>query len=140
MTSDPSNPRYWQAPPNKVLAGPSTGSDDGDIGPRSLVAADLPAGAATAVAGVAAGYKLARSAAALSVTGTSNINTGLTTLVSVVAGLAEAAAISGSYVSCSALASAGWFQVQVWKMTGTGDCTPIAATAAKLINWVAIGT
>lgn len=134
--------KLWEADPNQVVAGPPSGSAAGPMGARALVDADLAgtSGAGKAVSGVATGYKLARSAAALSVTGTSNINTGLATLVSVVAGLAEAAAISGMYVSCSALASAGWFQVQVWKATTSSDCTPIAATAAKLINWAAIGT
>lgn len=134
--------KQWESDPNLVLAGPASGSAAGGIGARALVDADLAgtSGAGKSVSGVATGYKLARSAAALSVTGTSNINTGLTTLLSVVASLAEAAALGGDIVSCSALASAGWFQVQVWKRTTSSDCTPIAATSAKLINWIAVGT
>lgn len=136
----PSRPEFNQAEPNTVLAGPASGSDEGDVSARALVDADLAgtSGAGKAVAGVATGYKLAR--AQISITGTSNINTGLTTLVSVVASLAEAAALTGHLVTCSALASAGWFQLQVWKPTTSSDGTPIAATAAKVVNWIAVGT
>jgi hypothetical protein len=88
-----------------------------------------------AVAGIAAGYKIARGVAA--VTGTLGIVTGLTTIIAASVTLAEDAAITGDAVSYTF--SGGTLTAKVWKRTATGDCTPIAATAAKNIGWLAVG-
>jgi hypothetical protein len=96
----------------------------------SLVKAD------NSVAGVAAGYKVARGYQA-SVTGTATIATGLTTVVTVVASLDDdpkVALLSAYVVSATKSASAGSIVVKCWDSAGS------AATAAAKVNWVAIGT
>jgi len=94
--------------------------------------------------GVAAGYKLARGVAAI--TGTGTVVTGLATVVAVIAtpqddpnGLALAA-VSATIGNQSGAPAAGSVILKAWKVTAVGDATLIAATAAKNINWVAIGT
>jgi hypothetical protein len=88
------------------------------------------------VQGVAAGYKAARGVAA--VTGSLAVTTGLTSIVAATATLNEDAALTGTVVS--ATFSAGTLTIKVWKPTASGDCTPIAATAAKSVCWTAVGT
>lgn len=92
--------------------------------------------------GVAAGYKVARGVSA--VTGTLAITTGLATVVAVSAVLAEDAALTGTLVTATIPAQAGGdagkFTAKVWKPTAAGDCTPVAADAAKSVSWIAIGT
>jgi hypothetical protein len=69
------------------------------------------------VQGAASGYKVARGVA--SITGTGTVTHGLASVVAVVVSTVT---------------------VKVWKPTASGDCTPIAATAAKNVNWLVIGT
>ena len=143
-----SNPaKFWQAAANKILAGPATGSTAGDIGARSLVAADLPAGAATAVAGIAAGYKLARGQAT-TVAASDTVVTGLTTVVAVVASLESDPVVGCSFASAAigdqaGAPAAGSILVKTWKPTtagAAGNPDVIAATTfTKKVNWVAIG-
>lgn len=77
------------------------------------------------------------------VTGTLIVNTGLREILTYGACLAEDAAISGDVVSVTLTkASAGkmaTLTLKVWKRTAAGDCTPIAATAAKKVTWFATG-
>lgn len=131
-------PLYWEAPANRVLAGPATGSADGPVGARALVAADLPAGAATAVAGIAAGYKLARGTQAI--TGTTTIATGLATLASVAVSLVGAVSSGLAWVSYSALASTGYFSALAYGITSSGSATPAASSVAGVVAWIAVGT
>lgn len=135
----------WQAPTNQVLAGPAVAPADGDstaeAGFRALVASDLPGGGATvvnAVAGVGAGYKVARGLAA--VTGTLDVNTGLATVVAAAVSMDDDPAITGNLASVVLGGTAGHITVKAWKPTASGDCTPIAATAVKNIFWIAVGT
>lgn len=95
-------------------------------------------------AGVAAGYKVARGVA--SITGSGTVVTGLATVVAVVAtadtdpdgvALAMVTAQIGDQAGAPA---AGSVYLKAWKVTATGNATLIAATAAKSINWIAIGT
>lgn len=105
-------------------------------------AAIVAAGVAAPVAGVAAGYKVARGVSA--VTGTLEVTSGLATVVSVVPALAEDAALTGLVVTVTIPTQtggdAGKFTLKVWKPTGAGDVTPIAADAAKNVAWIAVGT
>lgn len=105
-------------------------------------AAIVGAGVAAPVAGVAAGYKVARGVSA--VTGTLEVTSGLATVVSVVPVLAEDAALTGLVVTVAIPTQtggdAGKFTLKVWKPTGAGDVTPIAADAAKNVAWIAVGT
>jgi hypothetical protein len=88
------------------------------------------------VQGAASGYKVARGVA--SITGTGTVTHGLASVVAVVVSLKDDPALTAT------LASATWtgttVTVKVWKPTASGDCTPIAATAAKNVNWLVIGT
>lgn len=96
------------------------------------------------VAGVAAGYKIARGVEA--VTGTATVVTGLSSVAAVFAvpqddpdgvALVAASATIGDQAGAPA---AGSVILKAWKVTATGNATLIAATAPKNINWVAIGT
>ena len=91
-----------------------------------------------AVIGVGAGYKIARGKT--SVTGTADIATGLTTVVEAVACLAVDAALTGDCVTVADSATSGNIVLKVWKRTSASDCTPVAATAAKSVRWIAVGT
>jgi len=95
------------------------------------------------VAGVAGGYKVARGVAA--VTGTLTVVTGLATVVAVVAtadsdpdGVALAM-VSAQIGDQAGAPAAGSVILKAWKVTATGNATLIAASAAKNINWIAIG-
>lgn len=135
--TDNQRPEFDSVQANAFCAGPTAGSN-APPAYRAIVTSDLPTQNQKAVAGVAAGYKLARGTA--SVTGTTDLNTGLTTLVAITATLGEAMTSQGNGVSTSALASAGWTQLQVWKPTSASEPYPTAATSAKIVAWVAVGT
>lgn len=98
-------------------------------------------------AGVAAGYKIARGVS--SITGTGTVVTGLATVVAVVA-VAQSdldgdalAGVSATIGDQAGTPAAGSVIIKAWKVTtggAAGNPTLIAATDAKDINWVAIGT
>jgi hypothetical protein len=104
---------------------------------------DVTAGAGGSnVAGVAAGYKIARGQATTS-TASDTVVTGLTTVVAAfaqldagpVVGAEEATASIGDQAGTPA---AGSILIQTWKTLGG---TPATATTTSLkVNWVAIGT
>lgn len=83
------------------------------------------------------GKKLACGTA--SITGSGTVDTGLSSVESIVVTLSSDTAITGNNVSAAVPASGGVVTVKVWKPTAVGDCTPIAATTAKTVNWMAIG-
>jgi hypothetical protein len=98
------------------------------------------------VAGVAAGYKVARGVAA--VTGTLDVVTGLTTVVAVIATAQDdldgdtLAGVSATIGNQSGAPAAGSITIKAWKVTAggaAGNPTLIAANAAKSVNWIAIG-
>lgn len=99
---------------------------------------------ALAVAGVAAGYKLARGVA--TITGSGDVVTGLATVVAVVAmmqadaSLTNGITVTGTIGNQAGAPAAGSVTLKVWKPTGSGDVTPIASAAAVAVNWLAIGT
>lgn len=67
-------------------------------------------------------------------------STGLTSIVAISGNLAENAGLGGSDVTFDkATPGSGGFTIKVWKHTSAGDCTPIAATAAKNVDWIVIG-
>lgn len=108
-------------------------------------AIDLSSGGASAlVAGVAAGYKVARGVAA--VTGTLTVVTGLATVVAVVAAAEDdpdgvaLAAVSATIGDQAGSPAAGSVIVKAWKVTAVDNATLIAASAEKSINWIAVGT
>jgi hypothetical protein len=97
---------------------------------------DITNAATNAVAGAAAGYKLARGVSAI--TGTGTVSHGLATVVAVMATLKDDVSLAGNEVS--AAVSGTTVTLKVWKPTSNTDCTPIAATAAKNVHWLVIGT
>lgn len=100
--------------------------------------------AALAVAGVAAGYKVARGVAA--VTGTLTVVTGLATVVAVNATAQSdldgdaLAGVSATIGDQAGTPAAGSVILKAWKNNADGDATMVAANAAKDLNWIAVGT
>ena len=101
-----------------------------------------------AVAGVAAGYKIARGQAT-TVAASDTVVTGLATVVSAVANLDDAPVVGASFASASigdqaGTPAAGSILIQTWKPTtagAAGNPDVIAATTfSKKVNWIAIGT
>lgn len=96
------------------------------------------------IAGIAAGYKVARGVAAI--TGTGTVVTGLATVVAVIATSQDdldgttLAGVSATIGNQSGAPAAGSVILKAWKITAADNGALIAATAAKNINWVAIGT
>lgn len=91
------------------------------------------------------GSSLRSASGVASVTGSGDVATGLTTVVAVVATLQDDAALTGSMVTATVGDQAGApakgsVTLKVWKPTSSADPTPIAATAAKSVNWIAFGT
>lgn len=110
----------------------------------------LPTLAATgalvlAVAGVAAGYKVARGQATTA-TASDTVVTGLATVVSAVASLDSDPVDDPFMCTCSigdqaGSPAAGSILIKTWKNTGGTDPTPTAATTfSKKVNWIAVGT
>lgn len=101
-------------------------------------------GVAKPVAGVAAGYRIARGVAA--VTGTATVVTGLTTVVAVVATPQSdmdgvtLAAVSATIGDQNGSPAAGSVILKCWKATSNSNPTLVAATSAENVNWIAIGT
>lgn len=98
-----------------------------------------------ALAGVAAGYKIARGQATTS-TASDTVVTGLATVVAAVANLEDAPVIGCDRAQAvigdqAGTPAAGSILIKTFKPTATGDATPVAATTtSKKVNWIAIGT
>lgn len=91
------------------------------------------------VSGITAGYKVARGVTA--VTGSSTIVTathGLASVVSITANLGVDASIDANDVTTAISGTS--IVLKVWKPTSTANPTPIAATVAKNVYWIAVGT
>ena len=100
---------------------------------------------ANAVAGVAAGYRIARGQMTTA-TASDTVVTGLTTVVSAVANLESAPVLTcdranGNIGNQSGAPAAGSILITTWMPTSNSNPTPIAATTfSKLVNWIAVGT
>ena len=108
----------------------------------------LAAAVATPVAGVAAGYKIARGVLT-TVTASDTVVTGLATVVAVVVSMGDDPSADPAFASATVgdqagAPAAGSVLVKTWKPTtpgAAGNPTPIAATTfAKKVNWIASGT
>lgn len=119
-----------------VASGGSIDIESG--GALKVSGTDKTATLSAAIVGAAAGYKIARGET--SVTGTADIATGLATVVQAVACLEDDIALTAAWVSVADSATPGNIVLKVWKPTGSADCTPTAATTAKSVRWIAIGT
>jgi len=102
---------------------------------------------ANIVAGVAAGYKIARGVHQIAAA-TDTIVTGLATVVSVVACFRDAPTVNVMFIGASigdqaGSPAAGSFLLNSYKPTATGNVTPVAATTFSdniNVDWIAIGT
>ena len=74
-----------------------------------------------------------------SVTGSKTIATGLETVYACFASLDDNIDLNAAWVQAEISATAGSIDVKVWKPTSATDVTPIAATAAKTVSFLAIG-
>ena len=94
------------------------------------------------VIAVAGGYKIARSAAVVAVTGSATVASGLTSIVAAFAGLSADASVK-AYPGVQALISGTDVVLKVWMPTtggAAGNPTPIASDQATNVSWFAIGT
>jgi len=92
--------------------------------------------------GVAAGYKIARSATPLALDGSNPTSAahGLTTCVAAFASLAGSAAPGVSTSVITTVINGANLDFYAWKITGVGDATLIASTGTETFNWFALGT
>ncbi len=109
------------------------------------VTAATKAGTAAPVAGVAAGYKIARGQLT-TVTAADTVVTGLATVIAVVASMEsdpgdDPFMCSAQVGDQAGTPAAGSVIIKTWKNTGGTDPTPLAATTfSKKVNWIAVGT
>jgi hypothetical protein len=98
--------------------------------------------AGSGVAGAAAGYKLARSAAPVALDGSNptSVAHGLTTCLSAHVQLVGSAAPGLGTSTLTCVINGANIDVYGWKPTGAGDTTLIASTGTETFNWQAIGT
>lgn len=95
---------------------------------------------ATAPAGVAAGYKIARGEAALDGSNPTTIATGLATVVSFVATLKGTTAPGDNTSVLTVNINGTDVDVYAWKNTGGTDPTLVASTGTESFYWIAVGT
>ena len=93
---------------------------------------------------LADGIKIARSATAVAVTGTSDVTTGLATIIACFANAeSDFDGDTLSAVQAVNTGGAGHILLKCWKVTvggAAGNPTLIAATVAKNVDWFAVGT
>lgn len=113
------------------------------LGATKILPADLLR-LLSAIAGVGAGYKVARGMATTA-SASDDINTGLASVVAAVAVLEDAPSLATLWVQAvvgnqAGAPAAGHILLKSWKPTAANDVTPLAATAfAKKVSWIAIG-
>lgn len=96
----------------------------------------------TAIKSPAFGSGFAINSGNVSVTGSlTAIVTGLAKVQNVTVGLNNGATATNLWVTCRVNPSdASKIDIYAWKPTGAADTTPIAATSAVTIHWIATGT
>ena len=96
----------------------------------------LAASVAAPVAGVAAGYKLARGTATFATAASVVVATGLTTVVAFIPALRKATGLdSGTAFVTHAAPSSANVTCYAWVVAGTAN-----ASAEDVIDWIAVGT
>jgi hypothetical protein len=90
------------------------------------------------VSGIADGYKIGRGPSSIS--GGSNVVTGLTTVVSVVASLGQIPDSNAATVTAEIGAIAGTVDLIVWKLAEGAPNILVPSTIARTVHWIAIGT
>lgn len=108
--------------------------------------ADVTSAVATGgVAGIAAGYKLARGEVTLDGGNPTPVTTGLTTVVAAVASFKTAVALGDDPNSLSVdyggSVTAGELDIHAWKNVSGTDPTQVASTnSSMVVSWIAVGT
>ena len=94
------------------------------------------------IGGVAGGYKLARSAAPVSLDGSNptSVAHGLTTCVAAFVQLVGSTAPGDNTSILTCVINGANIDVYGWKNTGGTDPTVVASTGTETFNWFAIGT
>lgn len=151
MAADPTYGTKIQRRSNgDLLAVASGGAIDIESGGALKIAgtdktAAVAAAVATPLAGVAAGYKVARGQHT-TITASDTVVTGLATVVAVIVTL-ESDPVDDPFMVTAQIGdqdgapAAGSVLIKTWKNTGGTDPTPAAATTfSKKVNWLAIGT
>lgn len=92
------------------------------------------------VAGVAAGYKVARGETALDGTNPTAAATGLTTIAACTAALKSASAPGVGTSAVTYDTSGATLNLYGWKVTAAGDATLIASTGTETVGWICAGT
>lgn len=97
---------------------------------------------ANAIVGVAAGYKVARSAAPVALDGSNptSVAHGLTTCVSAQVQQVGSVAPGLSTSNLTCVINGANIDVYAWKPTSVTDPTQIASTGTETFNWIAVGT
>lgn len=108
-------------------------------GAFQIAGTDMTAVAAAGVAGIAAGYKIARGETALDGSNPTAVATGLTTIIAFVATLKGSAAPGVGTSILTATVSGATASVYAWKVTAQGDATLIASTGTESFYWAAVG-
>lgn len=121
---------------------PLTNFPDGvNVGSLSLGGSDIGGSlAAGSVAGVAAGYKLARGEATLDGSNPTPVASGLGTIVAAGVSLKSSAAPGVGTSVLTAVISGTTINVYAWKVTANNDATLIASTGTESFYWWAVGT
>lgn len=109
-------------------------------GALKIAGVDQTAALATGVAGVAAGYKVARGETALDGGNPTSVAHGLTTCIAFVATLKGTAAPGVGTSILTANINGANVDVYAWKVTSNSDPTLVASTGTESFYWVAIGT
>jgi hypothetical protein len=99
-----------------------------------------PLASSSAVAGVAAGYAVARGETALDGSNPTPVATGLATVIAAVATLKGTAAPGVGTSVLTTSISGATVNVYAWKVTSNADPTLIASTGTESFYWTAIGT
>jgi len=97
-------------------------------------------GVTNSVAGVAAGYMVARGESALDASNPTPIASGLTSIVAVVATLKGSVAPGVGTCLITAVISGTTINFYGWKPTSNADPTLIASAGTESFYWIAVGT
>ncbi len=136
-------PKVYRKQGGDELIVASGGSVDVESGGALKIAGtDKAATLTSAVVGVAAGYKIARSAAPVALDGSNptSVAHGLTTCLAVFVQLVGSVAPGLNTSVLTAVINGANIDVYGWKPTGAADTTLIASTGTETFNWFAIGT
>lgn len=118
-----------------VLSGTVTGTYTLGGTPTLASAAGVPY-----VAGVAAGYKVARGETALDGSNPTPVAHGLTTCIAFTATIKGTAAPGVGTSILTANINGANVDVYAWKVTANNDTTLIASTGTETFYWIAVGT